>query len=527
LKHHIPESWLNEIKEWCFMFLYNSLPIITILILFAGRSIVVAAGVGRRTSVFHELGVILFGIYILLVGSITVNYVQVLQGHFERGTRYNLVPFEGIKDILSQGIKTYALFNVAGNIVLFLPLGILLPLLWRRWTLSRTTFAALLLSAGIELLQFYTGRGADIDDVMLNTLGAAIGYIVFCVFRACAPEFSKRFRVRLREQARQPAAPRRFRPAVFAVVITVSVSLTAVFLMGNINMIPSRLMRDPDATTEAGLLSVSVAPSSPRLDVGALHSRNMILLDLTTGEVLRMESANESIYPASMTKMMTVLVVLEHMDDLQEPVLLDEDIFAGIYEANASTAGFLPGEVVPAKDLLYGAMLPSGAECSIGLAEHIAGSAEAFVGMMNDKARELGMIDTHFTNPTGLHDPDHYSTAKDMAILLRHALDNNLFREILATERYSTARTNLHPDGITFYSTLFSRTETTSFPGGSILGGKTGYTDEAGQCLASIAQIGDGLYLLVTAGAYPEDFQNEQLGIEDALVIYSSLSEAT
>src|SRR5699024_6501471 len=130
-------------------------------------------------------------------------------------------------------------------------------------------------------------------------------------------------------------------------------------------------------------------------------------------------SSDEKIYPASLTKIMTAIVAIENLPDLDEQIYLSEDMFEKLYSENASMAGFLPNEKVAAIDLIYGALLPSGAESCIGLADAIAGSEKSFVKLMNEKAEELGMNDTHFTNSTGLHDRNHYTTVNDIAKLLK------------------------------------------------------------------------------------------------------------
>ena len=142
-------------------------------------------------------------------------------------------------------------------------------------------------------------------------------------------------------------------------------------------------------------------------------------------------------------------------------------------------AGFLPNEEVTAQDLLYGTMLPSGAEASIGLADYVTGSESKFVKLMNEKAQLLGMENTHFTNSTGLHHPDHYTSVKDLSILLQYALTNNTFRNVFTAERYSTKPTNLHPEGISFTSRMFKNIHSAYLPKGKIMGGKTGYTEES------------------------------------------------
>lgn len=259
------------------------------------------------------------------------------------------------------------------------------------------------------------------------------------------------------------------------------------------------------------------------IDTEDLHSAYAILVRLSDKTVLMQKQGNERIYPASLTKMMTAVVAIENIPDLQKKIELSSSIFQPLYKADASMAGFLPGEKVPAIDLLYGALLPSGAECCIGLADEISGSEENFVKKMNQKADQLGMSNTHFINSTGLQNENHYSTVKDLSLLLDYALQNQTFREIFTSSRHSTAATNKHPDGITFTSTLSQNLKDQTLPGGEILGGKTGFTDEAGLCLASLAQIGGKEYILVTAGA-EGDHKTEPYDIDDAREVYQRLN---
>lgn len=265
-------------------------------------------------------------------------------------------------------------------------------------------------------------------------------------------------------------------------------------------------------------------PPAPVQDI-TVHSKSALLLERGSGEEKYRKNAGERLAPASLTKIMTAMVVLDNTPDLEETVTLSEELFGPLYEQNAALAGFEPGERVKAIDLLYGALLPSGAEAAEALAEYVSGSGEAFVEQMNRKAEELGMENTHFSNVTGLPGDNHYSTAEDLATLLRHALDNQVFRKIFTSERYSTAPTNRHPDGITVHNTMFRSLSDTSFSGVTILGGKTGYTDEAGLCLASLAESGGKEYILVTLGA-EGNRSTEQYNIEDAKTIYTAYADA-
>lgn len=269
---------------------------------------------------------------------------------------------------------------------------------------------------------------------------------------------------------------------------------------------------------------ISQSSSTPvSLDTGNLYSPCAILVRLSDKAVLMQKQRDERIYPASLTKMMTVVVAIENIPDLQKRIELPSSIFQPLYKANASMAGFQPGEKVRAVDLLYGALLPSGAECCVGLADEISGSEQNFVKKMNQKAEQLGMSNTHFANSTGLQNESHYTTVKDLSLLLDYALQNKAFREIFTSSRHSTVATNKHPDGITFSSTLSQNLKDQTLPSGEILGGKTGYTDEAGLCLASLAQIDGKEYILVTAGA-KGDHKTEQYDIVDAREVYKELS---
>lgn len=263
-------------------------------------------------------------------------------------------------------------------------------------------------------------------------------------------------------------------------------------------------------------------PVVQELDISGINSAYGVLMQARGGKIIGEINGEETIYPASMTKIMTAVVAIEELHDLNQEITLTTEMFDGLYERDATQAGFQPDETVRAIDLLYGVMLPSGAECCIALADTIAGSEEEFVELMNQKAEKLGMDGTHFCDSTGLHDPEHYSTAKDIAVLLKYAIRNDTFREIIESPYYSTPGTNIHPDGITFYSSMFKNLSDPSVTGGKILGGKTGFTNDAGLCLASFAEIQGTEYILVTAGAFSAGTPH----ITDAVTIYNRLGEA-
>ena len=263
-------------------------------------------------------------------------------------------------------------------------------------------------------------------------------------------------------------------------------------------------------------------PVVKELDISGINSPYAVLMQVRGGRVIGEINGDQQMYPASMTKIMTTIVAIENLKDLDQEITLTNEMFEGLYEQDATQAGFQPGETVRAIDLLYGVMLPSGAECCIALADTISGSEADFVALMNEKAAKLGMSGTNFCDTTGLHDANHYSTAKDIAVLLKYALRNDTFRKIIESPYHSTPATNIHPDGITFYSTMFKNLSDTVVTDGQIMGGKTGYTGEAGHCLASFAEIDGTEYILVTGGASGTGIPH----INDALTVYNRLGAA-
>lgn len=261
----------------------------------------------------------------------------------------------------------------------------------------------------------------------------------------------------------------------------------------------------------------------PGVDLSTIDSKSAILVRLSDMQVIAEKEADTRIYPASMTKIMTAVIGLENLSDTEQTISISREMYDRLYTEGASLAGFAPGDQVKAIDILYGVMLPSGAECCVGLAEHLFGSEEAFVGKMNEKAQELGMTDTHFVTSTGLHDPEHYTTVRDMTKLLQYALQNETFRTIYCSHEYTTSATAGNPEGLHFLSTMFKKMDSSAVNGGEIEGGKTGYTSEAGQCLASLAVVNGTEYILVTAGAQGSP-STDPYHVWDAQAVYNQIS---
>ena len=243
-------------------------------------------------------------------------------------------------------------------------------------------------------------------------------------------------------------------------------------------------------------------------DTAAIYSEEVmstyaIVVDASTGKVVANREGMTRINPASMTKILTVLVAAEQIQDLEEEVTITFEMTDYAYVNDCSVAGFEVDEKVPVKDLFYGTILPSGGEAAMALAIHTAGSEEAFMELMNKKLEELGLSDTaHFTNCVGLYGDNHYCTVYDMAIILKAALENELCREVITSRTYQTATTEQHPEGLLLSNWFLRRIEDKDC-GGQVLGAKTGYVNESGSCAASYGVSASGTpYICVTANAH-------------------------
>lgn len=246
-------------------------------------------------------------------------------------------------------------------------------------------------------------------------------------------------------------------------------------------------------------LAASAEGTAASLDSEVL-SENVVFIDVEAGRILGQRGANTRIPPASMTKILTVLVAAEHITDSDDIFVITQEIIDYNYINKCSSAGFEVGEKVTVNDLFYGTALPSGGEAAVALAVYVAGSQEAFVGMMNDKLEELGLSGTtHFTNCVGIYEENHYSTVYDMAVILKAAYDNSYCREVLGARTYKTSATEQHPEGLDL-SNLFLRRIEDKDTHGEVLCAKTGYVKQSGNCAASLGTDKDGkVYICVTA----------------------------
>ena len=273
----------------------------------------------------------------------------------------------------------------------------------------------------------------------------------------------------------------------------------------------------PEESSEKTYAPAEVTENTKTLDL-ELYSENALLIDLESNTVLVQKNADARIYPASMTKVMTVLVAAEHIENWDETFTMTQSIIDPLFLADASMAGFVHGEEVSMTELLYGAVLPSGAEATEALAIVTAGSEEAFAALMNEKAQALGLKDTHFVDASGLHDENHYTTLSDMAIIMQAALDNPHCREVLTSVNHTSPATTQNPEGVAMTNRFLYRIRPQQTGNVDIQAAKTGYTAQAMNCCVSYGIMENGrAAICVTAHAWTGDYC-----IADHLALYGT-----
>ncbi len=268
--------------------------------------------------------------------------------------------------------------------------------------------------------------------------------------------------------------------------------------------VPVQALATVDYTTAA---KASAEAEGPELTAGAA-----VVIDRTTNTVIYDKNATERRYPASMTKVMCALVVLDHasLDETETVTQADLDQIT----SDSSTAGLVAGETLTIEDLLACLLLPSGNEAAYVLARHVAGDYESFANMMNEKAAELGCVDSHFVNPCGLHDDDHYTCAADMAKILAAAMEYDDFVHITGSATWDLPATSGNAARTLTNTDLLLNPQSDWYLDGTVTAGKTGYTPKAGRCLAVGASC-NGLDLVAVVMGASNDLKGTYAAVSE------------
>ena len=242
-----------------------------------------------------------------------------------------------------------------------------------------------------------------------------------------------------------------------------------------------------------------------------ITSENVILYNMNDDKILYSKNADEIVEIASLTKMMTALVTIENTSDLTKEITITEKDFEGT--TGYSKAGFKVGDKVTYEDLLYGILLPSGADAVNAAVNNTLGYKK-FIVIMNETAKKIGMNNTNFSNPIGKDDKNNYSTASDIAKLLKYALKNDVFKKVFTTKSYKTTNGLNLKSTVSNYDNILQTNK--------IDGAKSGFTKQAGRCLASITNLHDVNYLLVVIKSSTEYPYN---AVKDTISIYNYYDE--
>ena len=270
------------------------------------------------------------------------------------------------------------------------------------------------------------------------------------------------------------------------------------------------------------LLTPAMALEQPTDEELKISAPSAILMERSTGTVLYEKNADEHLSPASVTKIMTLLLIMEQLDSGQLSTDTVVTASANACAMGGSQIWLREGEQMTVDEMIKCIAVSSANDCAVAMAEHICGSESAFTKRMNERAQALGMENTHFSNAHGLWAQQNYSSCKDMATLCEYAISKyQVFRDIVCLPSYHMASTSYHSDGTDIYNTNLMLDSMTDYYYSYAKGIKTGTLDSAGRCLASYAEYEGTTYLIVTMGA-PMDKLKEDVkkGEEDPDSIY-------
>lgn len=294
--------------------------------------------------------------------------------------------------------------------------------------------------------------------------------------------------------------------------------------------VPQEERIDPWAMVSLQLDSVegSMNQTSPGIleETQQLTSTYMVLVDVDTNEIVAERDCEKVVPPASMTKILTVITARDYIDEtkLDDKFTITAEMVNEAQASGLSAVGFLPGDEVTVRDLLYGTIVCSGADAAMGLAEYCAGSQEAFVEKMNENVEKMGLSDTaHFTNVIGKYDENLNCTMTDMATIISVAMQDDLLRDVMGTRIYHTdvKYPDLEmPDGMEISNWFIRRIEDKEM-NGKVLGAKTGFVNQSGFCCASYYEANNGKhYICVTGNA-----NSSWRAIYDHVSVYRSYTQ--
>lgn len=468
----------------------------------------------ERITWFRRIMFVLMGLYLTVIFSVTVSPDYVLSmEHF--GQNVNIIPFQALQTAFSNPL------NFWGNMIMFVPFGTLLVLLSKRChRLSVTLLAGAGLSLFIELLQLFSVRSSDIDDIILNTIGTLCGFILGKLILLYLPSLRKMVGIIKNADGK---SYRKHNDAG-SIVILVMLIFASIFvndfskMYGEIKFLLIPGDKEPSVTEQP-----FKANATEKISVD-INARNACLWDISSNTVLYEKESDQRIAPASTAKMLTALTALAYCDE-DDQVLVGREV--NLIAADASRAWLNPGNELTIRQLLDALLLPSGNDAAYALAvftgRKIYGDDEisiekavsVFVEAMNEKAAEIGASDSNFTSPDGYDASGQYTTAHDLACIARGFWKSSILREISGS--YRIAETWQSGHAVTYYNTNELINPDSQYYYACAAGLKTGKSESAGCCLISTAYIDDALYLCVVMGSTEEGRWTDSLSLYHAI----------
>lgn len=495
----------------------------------------------REISWLSRISMLLLGIYFTIIFSVTVSPMYGFSGtiHWDQ---VNLIPGQVLRD------KPINYLNLFGNILMFMPIGVLAPFISRKLQrLFSISLLGLLISLGIETMQLFLGRGTDIDDLLLNTIGTILGYALFRLLLSINPGLRMKTGITLKKNGKK--RKKDSTPVTFLILIMLLTVIGTGAYKRNEYMQPGNNLlqaitafaRKVSGKTagdigigdtkdikdvKAELIQFEQAQNEEPFKDLQLTAGNVCLVNATKKQEIFSLNSNEQIAPASTTKMLTAMTVLAFCE-LREKVTVGEEINS--VAQDASRAGVSVGNVFTVKQLLEGLLLPSGNDAAYVLAAYTGRkiaedesldatrAVELFVEKMNEKAVEIGAVNSNFVRPDGYDADGQYTTAYDLACIAAAFLeyDNGLLSDMVKKE--SVQESPLNASELTWENTNELINPSSQYYYKEAIGIKTGSSDKAGKCLVSAARIHKNLYIAVVMG------DTDAGRFEDSIALYEAL----
>lgn len=462
----------------------------------------------------HRVLLLILGLYLTFVFSVTFSPVYGFSiSRF--GQNVNLVPFKAVKDIFINPL------NFFGNIFMFVPIGALLVLYsYKCQKIYVTLFTGMAISLFIELIQIFESRGTDIDDIILNTTGTFIGYIVGKSILLFIPAMRKRVGVVKKIEGKYRRRLNDVGSIKILCILTAVCVFTTGFAQRNV------LLKADPVSDISPARHVERTKAADKMLHAELTAKNVYFINVSTNTLYYKKAGEEKIAPASTTKMLTALTALDYCS-MQERVTIGNEV--GLISEHASRAWLYPGSELTVEQLLDGLLLPSGNDAAYSLAvfagRKIAGDEKlsiekaipAFMEKMNSKAKSLGAVHSNFVRPDGYDTENQYTTAQDLALIAKEFLESRKLKKIAGT--YSITDKWLSGQSVTYKNTNELINPESPYYYEPAIGLKTGKSDDAGCCLISAAKVHGDIYIGVVMGS------TEEGRWEDSLKLYNEIQQ--